>query len=348
MFRLCLPLVFVVAGCAHGPAEQSCLDPATATMAQAEMERLVDHTTKVADAKSELVEEGCFKRKYLRSGYRIVVFKQPLKAPTEVQASMVEVHDGTVPPQACLADAEKTFQQLNLPQVLQMLSRVRSKEDWRWLDPDIGPAKWLECKPKRGDEYFERLQNFAHEVNHDAREEDCLYIAAERTRRCFVLPKEMPLARFARIQPKVNVPAIQEMLDWILDLYLGPKSSSTAVTLFDELNAYTLGTDVRVAAFEREGKRSLYDNKGHRGSNFLPLFLAQTAAYLTKLKSTDPAMYERTFGVAKENHANLLALFDQGEKAFEAWRKIASAPRDPMARVEMELWSFYRRMKSGL
>lgn len=338
----------VVVGCAHDPFAGQCLDAETSARALAEMEKLVDHDGPVRGAKTELVEDACTRRKYVRGNHRIVLFKRPGRPPTDVQASAVVRRDGAVSPEACLADAERTFERLGFPQMQTLVSRVRSKEDWRWLDPDVGPSKWLECAPRPGPDYYDHLQTFVHEISHDATEGNCLYVVQERTRRCFYGVNELPPAKFARIRPKVHLAAAQELIDWTLDLFLGPESKTSVLKLFEEVNSHAAGTSVRVAAAEKEGKGVIYGNDGQRDLNLLPLFLAQTAAYLVKVKETDPALYTRICGMAKENHANGVALFEAGEQAFEAWRKVAAAPKDPMARVESDLFGIYRKFKAEL
>lgn len=347
MRRLIVMGCVVLAGCAHEPFQGQCLDADQAGRVLAEMEKQVDHEAGVATATTELLEDRCTRRKYRRGPYRIVLFKRPAQPPTDVQASMVRVRADLVPPEACLAEAERTLERLALPQFQTLVARVRAKEDWRWLDADIGPSKWLECAPKRGAEYWMKLQNFVHELNRDATVDNCLYVVAERTRRCFSFGAPLPPAKGAKIAPRVGVPEAQELIDWILELYLGPESKTSIVALLEEVNAHSAGTEVRLAALDKEGKGAVYDARGERDLNLLPLFLAQTVAYLAKLKSTAPELYEKSFGVSRENRANVAALFERSEKTFEAWRKATPSARDSMSRAEATLYKLYQKLKAS-
>lgn len=339
-----------VTGCAHGPRAPECLDGEAAARALAEAERQVDASAaeSVRNAVSEEIEESCFKRKYLRSGQRIVLYKRPIDSADAVRTVLAPDRPKGVAPDACLADVERSFEKLRISHVTLLLARVRSREEWRWLDPDIGPSKWLDCTPHRTSQYYEQLETLAHELNRDAREGNCLFVAAERTRRCFSLPEHLPPARSARLALSFDDRLRQEAVDRFLDLYLGPESTATFLTLLDELNAHTLATEVRIAVFERIGKSAIYGDRGSRNLSYLSLFLAQTAHYLAKLKETDPALFADVFGKSKETHANVWALFERGEQTFDAWRKLAHGTRDSATRVESELWSLYRKIKAKL
>lgn len=211
-----------VTGCAHGPRAPECLDGEAAARALAEAERQVDASAaeSVRNAVSEEIEESCFKRKYLRSGQRIVLYKRPIDSADAVRTVLAPDRPKGVAPDACLADVERSFEKLRISHVTLLLARVRSREEWRWLDPDIGPSKWLDCTPQRTGQHYKRLETLAHERNRDARKGDCLFVAAERTRRCFVLPERLPPVRTARLALRFDDRSRQEAVDWLLDRYL--------------------------------------------------------------------------------------------------------------------------------
>jgi hypothetical protein len=295
-------------------------------------------------SRAQLIENRCWKRIYKRDDYRIVIYLTPGASPEELGASAGVERHYDLEPKACLERALVQLHDMGFADAAVMAERYRRQFSELWLDPDVGPVKWLGCA--RTPEPASQLATFLHEMSHLLQHQSCSY-TGEPEYRCFALDESLPHRAVAAISDlHSSQKAEQEGYQLVQEIYL-TRLNQPAATLFDELNAYTITTRVMTAALIRYGVNGIVDDAS-RSIDFLPLFLVYTLRYLEVVRSANFDQYQRNFGRSTLNWQNLEALLVAGQNAYQAYQLALKNHGLHEMELEQRLWSDYRILHARL
>jgi hypothetical protein len=354
MHRLLTVLLLASLGCgAHAPGPGVapagrarpvvCLDAAQSLVDLAPLERIIDITERAASqapVETVLVENACWKRAYRRGRYRMVVW---LDAVATRRWRMFIAPDPQ-PTAACVADAEVQARRL-LPYAETILSKARRIFGAEWPDPDIGAGSYIECTANQ----YARLRSLdmlLHELNHRLTDRDCLHEPTSGTPLCFGLPGLLPPRSIAKIDLGALDEGVALLLRPLQENYLGVNDGGP-LSLFDELMAYRITTDVEAALFEQRGA-AIAAPRGKQQVMYLSVFMYYAARYVLALHERDPALHRTYFGHGSANLVHLLHLLDLCEESYRHWRRVLAAAKHHPHAIETELWRRYQAARGAL
>jgi hypothetical protein len=324
----------------------SCLNEGTIATLLPKLEKVADLNASSSNRKlsqTKLVENGCQKRIYIKNDYRIIFYRE-LDAPAgDVQATLTSAEIKHDEASRCLDDALALIRETNIEAAAPILEKHKGRYAWRWNDADLGPVKWLSCKDRSSPAWFERIDTLLHELNHENKKGQCLFIPSKSDFLCFNLSPNLPLRSLAKLEsyPTQN-PRQIEGLKFVERFYLTDTDQPPHL-LFDELHSYIITTRTMTAITRKFGP-SVYREKGSsdRQGVLLPLFLLYTVRYLNKLSHLDPKLYRETFGARSTNWNNIRFLLTEGESAYLAWLKTLESAHESPKEIETNLWDEYK------
>jgi hypothetical protein len=233
--------------------------------------------------------------------------------------------------------------------VNRIVDQAKKKLATDWNDFDLGPAHWLDCATTDRSTFNSSVATWVHEMSHELTEQNCLYSTISKQKWCFDLPATCPPAKSAYVEINSSDKELEKTLRSLQELYFGERSQNTAISLFDELNAYTLSTLVSTAALKQGGKKAIYTRQGFRKAEGLPTIMVNVLAYLSRFKKSNPTQYAIVFGAGSQNLIEVKALLQRAEQVYQKWTALSTKwdhPSDPMKVVETEFWNVYQTKKN--
>lgn len=327
-----------------------------------DLEKIVDRVDKTAGPKaSVLLQDTCDKRIYRRGDYRIVIYTLPQTLNTTRSGLSVTQYErirgfagqdrgdlGADQAKACVDRALADLQTIGVGSDAMALYRQRYA--MQWDDPDVGPARYLNCTGK-GISYQRSLSVMIHEATHELTKGNCLYSLHSGYTVCFSLPVTLPSASIAASE--IHNPVGQrskyvEQMENAQTLYLSDLSSRNRGPgfLFNELNAYTAGTEVLSALLRTDGTEGLLEG-GKPVPVLLPLVSLWTVRYLNAMKKLDPDFYSEILAPGNADREQVDALLAHAEEAWQNW--IAAEKQKHLTPLpdEEEIWKEYLAEKTS-
>lgn len=293
-----------------------------------------------------LVEKTCQRHVYTRSGHRLLIFSTPNDPETAVRGTVSDSKKQVRTPE-CFNKALAEIKGYGRPEFKNVIQEQEKRAGNLWSDMEVGPVKWLQCGKPSGQEWTNGLSTMIHEMNHENFANDCSLLPKDSRRLCFDLPEDFPKTDLAGLDVfPTKDPADIKILKDIQDLYAG-KEGRSALTLFDELNSYTLTTLVMTARLKKFGTSALYVGNS-RPVATLPLFMLFTTRYLKNLKAKHPEEAEKYFSRQGTNFKNIEILLSEAEAAHKSWVKALKKGNRTEFPVEAALWREYLVAKSTL
>ena len=334
------------------PNQWPCLNDISTAPVLTELEKATD-IVNTPGASTVLIKDVCEKRIYTRGKYRMVVFHPPGAQPTPqwppaltrvegfAALNLPEVSKAAAA--QCLAQAGDDLHRFGLEP--ELLDTYRQENPELWSDPDVGPARYLNCSGGRDAAYYFSLMLMVHEVTHQLTSDNgrCLFLGYPPGKMCFSIPPTLPSASIAILK---EFPAedgkVIERLGKAQDLYLVDLSrvNQGPLFLFNELNAYTAGNETMTAIVQHDGIAKLYHD-GHRTPEMLPLLTLWVARYLAEMKNRDPDFYSETLAPDTDDGRNVRSLLARADESYAAWIAALSKAGKREEQPEHDLWQEY-------
>lgn len=296
-----------------------------------------------------LVDDQCVKRVYASGDYRIVFKKGTLASDSEIRGNLSRFSD-MKDKAACFKDAVELIHGLEIPFAnIALQQHLKKFGQPYWDDPDFGPMKWLKCDGRPNPDFYSSLGTLLHEVNHELKDDQCLFIPSEGRSLCFKLDPKLPLRSLARIEKfPTKERSITQALEMVQKVYL-TDMDLPPVMLFDELNSYIITNRAMTSVLKKKGAAALYDGESRQGV-LLPLFLTYTVRYLSILRGTAPQLYQENFRPVpgNANYTNIQTLLVDSEKVYSEWLHSLRVAKKTPKPIEETLWNTYLAEKKLL
>ncbi len=202
----------------------------------------------IQDSNWKLLKDDCSK-KYYNYGQEIfvLIFRNP---ETQEVNGIFRNKPFETASKECLDTALKQIEVLDLTWSKDLIKKAQDKYGPRWQDYTVGPAAVLECKSQKLNTptYFSSLAGFVHVLSLDA-SRNCFYDAKKNKSDCSLLDyrNEIVSTLSERNEGEfknTNLSIRTLMHEWQKKAVYILKQTSRPVTLFDDLQGYTLELDL--------------------------------------------------------------------------------------------------------
>lgn len=145
-------------------------------------ELLVDSNAKllnppILEGETTVVGQHCWKKEFERRGFKLFAYVNP-ENPKE-KARIKYRNYSSIVNLDCFRNSISDAKLLQVAGVNEVLSRYRSTYPSFWEDLDIGPSSWLTCSQDKATAYYSSIEMMLHEIHHDLRNGNCLYISKD-------------------------------------------------------------------------------------------------------------------------------------------------------------------------
>jgi hypothetical protein len=321
-----------------------CLEDAAVSSYKSQLESVIDRLPKDSDDQvSRILRSSCYKQVYSRSGFSFTIFKDPSDPEQNLGGEVSSHITNPNEIEKCWEDAKA---ELLIPQFSWakfLLKSLATKFTWRIDDPDIGPAKYLNCD-NRKISFFVSMSVMLHEIVHTMSSKKCLFNSFGSSDFCFNLDSDLPLRSLGKFE---NVPSdIAMFYEPVQHLYM-EIADRPVLDLFNELNAYIVSAKTETE-FLLSNPAKVISSEEYRSLINLPLFLFYAANYMEKLRIQEPLKAGQNFGVENENRAELLRLLTLGENTFQEFQAALENAGGQVHPAEIYFWKSYLQLKQSL
>jgi hypothetical protein len=238
----------------------------------------------------------------------------------------------------CLTQAAQDLRGFRFADGEAIVDAYRDRYPQRWNDQYRTFALWLDCSHGRDSNYYDSLDTFVHEMTHGLQKGDC--------RTALPGPSAVVISKFPIKDPDQlhGLTAIQNTYQYAWE----NSRDFFPLLIFDELNAYTIGTETMTAELRSLGAPAVEDKDKSRPLVNLPLFAFYAVKYLTVVKEQNPQLYQENFAEGTSNRKVVDMLLARADNAYADWVAEIKRAKLPEYAAETNVWQQYLALKPAI